>query len=93
MSVSNTDEMDEESRSLKSRAQNANSKIETTYGIVSRVNNKCLCRLPIGGIQKKICIVCVTRNKTKAAFDAATINKVSTGVQKGYSKGIATLYV
>ena len=34
MSVSNTDEMDEESRSLKSRAQNTNSKIDTTYGIV-----------------------------------------------------------
>ena len=40
MSVSNTDEMDEESRSLKSRAQNANSKIDTTCWIVSRVNNK-----------------------------------------------------
>lgn len=38
MSISNTDETDGESRSLKSRAQNANSKIETTYGIVSRVN-------------------------------------------------------
>lgn len=53
MSVSNTDEMDEESRSLKSRAQNANSKIENTYGIVSRVNNKRLCRLAIGGIQRR----------------------------------------
>lgn len=40
MSVSNTDEMDEESRSLKSRAQNTNSKIETTCGIISRVSNK-----------------------------------------------------
>ncbi len=47
MSVFNTDEMDEESRSWKSRAQNANSKIDTTCGIVSRINNKRLCRLPI----------------------------------------------
>ena len=29
---------------------------------------------------KKSRIVCVTRNETNAAFDAATINKVSTGV-------------
>lgn len=29
---------------------------------------------------KKIRIVCMTRNKTKAAFDAATINNVSAGV-------------
>ena len=40
MSVFNTDEMDEESRSLKSRAQNANSKIDPklarrTYSIES----------------------------------------------------------
>ena len=47
MSVFNTDEMDEKSRSLKSRAQNTNSKIETTCEIVSRINNKRLCRLPI----------------------------------------------
>ena len=40
MSVLNTDKTDGESRSLKSRAQNTNSKIETTCGIVSRVNNK-----------------------------------------------------
>ena len=41
MSVSNTDEMDEESRSLKSRAQNANSKIDTTCGIIELNPKSC----------------------------------------------------
>ena len=76
MSVSNTDEMDEESRSLKSRAQNANSKIENTYGIVSRVNNKRLCRLTIGGIRRKrLRAVTWISKQRKPAYDAWLIDE------------------